>query len=140
MARGTVVGEGVVSQASTEEFREGYERTFGDKKAERGRWVYDEAQQKLVRAEEYQAPERAVDAPILAGRFYEGVKAVDGEDIGSRAKHRDYMRRHGVTSFSDFGPDYAERQQRKKREEERRSLRTTLERKFHEINDKPGRK
>lgn len=102
MARGTVVGEPVVSQASTEEFRSGYERTFGNRKPQRGRWVWDEAKGRLVSADEYVPPSRAVDAPIMSGRCYEGQVAPDGTDISTRRKRAAWMRETGNADFSDF--------------------------------------
>ena len=51
---------------------------------------------------EWRAP-RAVDAPIMAGRFYENTASpLDGTDIGSRQKHRDYMREKGLTTADDY--------------------------------------
>ena len=44
----------------------------------------------------------ALNAPILSGRFYENVSATDGTDIGSRKKHREYMKAHGLTIASDY--------------------------------------
>lgn|GEM_PF-959026 len=96
------------TQAITPEYAEGYERIFGDRKPSRGRWVYDEAQQKLVRAEDYRAPEVALNAPILSGRFYEGSVAQDGTDIGSRAKHREYMHSNGLTMTGDYTQTWAQ--------------------------------
>jgi hypothetical protein len=136
MARGTVVNEPIVSQANTEDFREGYERTFGDRKPQRGRWVWDEAQGRLVPADEYRAPERAVDAPILAGRFYENTCATDGSDIGSRTKHRQYMRDRGLASADDFSPSYYERIRKQTQEQHRKERRETIARRLYEI-DKP---
>jgi hypothetical protein len=98
MARGMVNNEPIVSQAQTKAFDEGYERTFGDRKPQRGRFIYDPAQGKCVPADDYRAPERAADAPILSGRFYENTAATDGVDIGSRAKHRAYMKDRGRAS------------------------------------------
>jgi len=46
--------------------------------------------------------EQAKHAPILMDRFYENTKASDGTDIGSRRKHRDYMRRNNLTTADDF--------------------------------------
>ena len=46
--------------------------------------------------------ERAADAPIMAGRFYENMAATDGTDIGSRSKHREYMRVNGLTTMDDY--------------------------------------
>jgi hypothetical protein len=136
MARGMVVGEAIVSQANSEDFRSGYERTFGDRKPQRGRWVWDEAQGRLVPADEYRAPERAVDAPILAGRFYENTCATDGADIGSRAKHRVYMRDRGLASADDFSPGYYERVRKDAQEQHRKERRETIARRLYEI-DKP---
>jgi hypothetical protein len=102
MARGTVVGEAVVSQASTEEFREGYERTFGDRKPQRGRWVYDAAQGKCVPADEYVRPESKHGTGIMVDRFMEGDRAPDGSDIGSRRKRKDWMRATDTVEYDDF--------------------------------------
>lgn len=128
MARGTANGEPVVSQAATDDFREGYARTFGDRKPQRGRWVYDESQGKLVPAESYCPPERALDAPVMVDRFYEGVRATDGADIGSRKKHREYMRRNGLAPADDFSPGWYDRRRAElKREEDHRREKALVE-------------
>lgn len=134
MARGTVVNEPIVSQAQTKAFDEGYERTFGDRKPQRGRWVA--TPDGLVPADEYVAPERAADAPILSGRFYENVAATDGTDIGSRAKHRAYMKAHGLAPADDFSPAYYERVRKQAQEQHRRERREVIARRMYEI-DKP---
>lgn len=42
-------------------------------------------------------------ANALAGdRHYEGMRAPDGTDIGSRTRHREYMKRTGMTTADDF--------------------------------------
>ena len=103
MARGTVVGEPVVSQAQTKEYDEGYERTFGkDRKSVRGRWVYDAALGKCVPADEYQAPEAKHGTGIMVDRFMEGDRAPDGSDIGSRRKRKDWMRATDSVEYDDF--------------------------------------
>ena len=47
---------------------------------------------------------------------YTGLRASDGTDISSRAKHRAYMREHGLTTVDDFREtwkrDYLQREQR----------------------------
>jgi hypothetical protein len=136
MARGMVVNEAVVSQASTDEFREAHERIWGDKPVQRGRWIWDEAAQKLVRAEDYQPPSRAVDAPIMVDRFYEGTAATDGTDIGSRRKHRDYMARNGLAPADDFSPGWYAKIQKDKERERKASRRDALGRALYKM-DKP---
>lgn len=102
MARGTVVGESVVSQAATDEYREAHERIFGNKPVQRGRFIYDPRVGKCVPAEEYVPPEEARSAPIMCDRFMEGQTTADGIDIGSRAKRRAYMAAHGVADYDDY--------------------------------------
>jgi hypothetical protein len=102
MARGMVVGEQIVSQAQTKAFDEGYERTFGARKPQRGRWVWDAEQGKLVSAEDYVPPEAKHGAGIMVDRFMEGDRAPDGTDIGTRAKRAAWMRATGNADYSDF--------------------------------------
>jgi hypothetical protein len=66
--------------------------------------------------------EEARNAPIMLDRFYENTTATDGTDIGSRKKHRDYMRRMGVTHSSDFSSKWYEnlRKDRERRDKEER--------------------
>lgn len=136
MARGMVIGEAIVSQAQTRAFDENWDRMEHHDDGRRGRFVWDGAQQKLVRAEDYRPPE-AKDAPIMAGRFYENTQATDGSDIGSRSKHRAYMRAHGVTTADDYKSQW--QRQETQREERRagrissKTRREALERKFWEI-------
>jgi len=63
------------------------------------------------------AEKRALDAPIVTDRYYENTAATDGTDIGSRRKHREYMKRNNVTLASDFSHQWA------KQAEERESMR-----------------
>lgn len=128
MPRGTVADEPIVSMANSDAFRDGYERTFGDRKPQRGRWVWDAAQGKLVNASEYVAPSRAVDAPILSGRFYENVCATDGADIGSRSKRNEYMRARGLADASDYSPGWYENRRGEQKRDANRQRRETLER------------
>lgn len=44
----------------------------------------------------------------LAGdRHYDGLCATDGSDISTRTKHREYMKRNGLTMTSDFTNEWA---------------------------------
>lgn len=101
--RGTAIGEKVVSKAETKEFDAGHERIFGvGRRPQVGKWVYDRKQGKLVPVSEFVAPVEAKNASIMMDRFYENTCATDGTDIGSRRKHREYMRRNGLTTVDDF--------------------------------------
>jgi hypothetical protein len=103
MARGTVVGEAVVSQAATDASRAGHERTFGEKKpGQRGLWVYDERLKTCVRAEDYVPPPSKCGTTIVTGRCHEGEKAPDGTDIGTPAKRRAWMKAESIGDYDDF--------------------------------------
>lgn len=97
--RGTAANEPVQSQAGTEEFREGYDRSFGDCKPQRGRWVM--TPKGLVPAEEYVPEHIALNAPILTDRVHEGQKAPDGTPIDTRRKRAAWMRAADVVDYSD---------------------------------------
>ena len=125
----------------TAEYEDGHKRIFGDKPPQRGRWVYDEKLQKLVPADEYQRPApEARNAPIMAGRFYENTAATDGTDIGSRRKHREYMRQNNLTTADDFKITWAEQAKRREAIKEGRlpskTRRDAIGRALYEI-DKP---
>lgn len=124
MARGSVVGEQIVSQANTEQFRDGYERTFGERKPQRGRWIYDSEQGRCVPADEYRAPAAKCGTGIMADRVHEGTFYDDGErvvDIGSRQKRRAFMRERGVQDATDCSKAWLEsRHKSQQRELDRR--------------------
>lgn len=61
-----------------------------------------------------------VDAGALWGdSHYDGLRATDGSDISSRTKHREYMKRHGLTTADDYKEAWA------KAEKARTEYRTT---------------
>jgi hypothetical protein len=93
----------------TDAYRENYERIHGEKPVQRGRWVWDNAKGELVPAHEYgfkDEPEARTE--ISMDRHYENMGATDGTDIGSRRKHREYMKRHGLAMADDFKGEWAE--------------------------------
>lgn len=76
-------------------------------------------------------------ANALAGdRHYDGLRASDGTDISSRSKHREYMRRHGLTTASDFTETWksqeSARQAVRSGTHQDRELRETVARSFHQ--------
>ena len=133
------MADDIKTRPLTPEYADGYDRTFGkDRRPVRGRWVWDEAQQKLVSADEYRAPpqELAIHSGIMVYRFYENTKAIDGTDIGSRRKHRAYMKERGLAPADDFSPRYYEGIQKQREAEAKKARRETLERALYKI-DKP---
>lgn len=92
----------------SEEFREGYERIFGDKPTERAgrkRYVYTQGGNPIPGGpvevgEDWQNVTGRTD--VVTDLYMDGVRAVDGTDIGSRQKRREYMKREGVADASDF--------------------------------------
>jgi hypothetical protein len=136
VARGMANNEAIQSQAATEEYRSEHARIFGDRPPQRGRWVWDEQAQKLVRAEDYTPPQRAIDAPIMVDRFYENTKATDGTDIGSRRKHREYMRANNLAPADDFSPGWYAKLKAARERETKVSRREALGRALYKI-DKP---
>lgn len=44
--------------------------------------------------------------PVVGDRHYDGLQASDGANISTRAKHREYMRRHGLTTVDDYAGEF----------------------------------
>jgi hypothetical protein len=47
-------------------------------------------------------PTNALSFALAGDRHYEGLRGPNGEDIGSRTKHREFMKSTGVTTVDDF--------------------------------------
>ena len=56
---------------------------------------------------------RRQDGILYGDRNYDGLKATDGTDISTRTKHKEYMKRNGLTIADDFKETWAD--QAKKR-------------------------
>jgi hypothetical protein len=64
---------------------------------------------------------------LISDRHYDGMRATDGTDISSRAKHRDYMRRNSLTTADDF-TDHWKTYHRKEELKDNKQRRETIER------------
>lgn len=62
---------------------------------------------------------QAGDGALWGDRGYDGLQATDGTPIDSRTKHREYMRRTGLTTVDDFSGQW------KKQRAERADMLTT---------------
>jgi len=49
------------------------------------------------------------DSALWGDRHYDGLRTTDGADISSRSKHRDYMKRTGLTTVDDYGGGHWQR-------------------------------
>lgn len=117
-----------VHAPGTEAYRENHERTFGERKpGQRGRWIWDTEQQKMVRADEYVPPSHAIDGLIITDRWYEGAQTLSGIDIGSRRKRQEYMRANGLADANDVSQSYLDRQRADQNRDEKRARRQTVE-------------
>lgn len=77
---------------------------------------------------------QAIHANIMVDRFYEGVKATDGTDIGSRRKHREYMKAHDLAPADDFSPSWYANVHKQRQEEARKNRKEALHRAFYDID------
>jgi hypothetical protein len=92
----------------TREYEAGFERTFAERQGQKGgRWIYDPALHAMVRlTPDWQPESRRV--PVVGDSHYDGLRSpMDGADISSRTKHREYMRRHGLTTTDDYKDTWA---------------------------------
>lgn len=59
-------------------------------------------------------PGLAVSNALAGDRHYYGLRATDGTDISSRAKHRAYMKAKGLTTADDFTQTWAKAAEERK--------------------------
>lgn len=68
---------------------------------------YIQIEGKLVEiTDDYQAPSRN-SHNIIGDQHYDGLRAPDGTDISTRTKHREFMKRTGLTTADDFKSDWS---------------------------------
>jgi hypothetical protein len=53
--------------------------------------------------------------PLAGDRHYDGLRAPDGSDISSRTKHREYMKRTGLTTADDFAASWRAAEEQRNR-------------------------
>jgi hypothetical protein len=51
---------------------------------------------------DYEQPSRNANDNFTSDAIYDGMTATDGTDISTRTKHREYMKRNGLTTADDF--------------------------------------
>jgi hypothetical protein len=133
-----VAGQPIQTGALSKEFDEGFERTFGERKPGRGRYVYTQGGKPLP--EPVQVEPDWSDPAIATGHkseaeIYGNLRATDGTPIDSRTKRREYMRANNVTDASDFSNDYWSKAEKERKraasgEADREARRETVARSF----------
>jgi hypothetical protein len=135
--KGMVAGQPITTGAQTKEFDEGYERIFGtDRKPIRGRFVYCPERGECVEVgADWTDTERRAQT-ITEELVYGKIQSTDGEDLSSRKKHREYMKRNGVTLASDYSDEYRQRAESRKEMQESKTVREAVERAWHNHTEK----
>lgn len=82
----------------------------------RKRYRYDPESGEMIEIEGG-SPKRSANSTgaLWNDRHYHGLQATDGTDISSRKKHRDYMKRTGLTTADDFQSSWAQAKQSRER-------------------------
>ena len=71
------------------------------------RFRYDEKADSLIEITNEDEPRR-MDHLLYGDSIYEGMQASDGTDISTRTKHREYMKKNGLTTMDDFKQTWAD--------------------------------
>jgi hypothetical protein len=75
--------------------------------------------------------------------YYDGLRAQDGADISTRTKHREYMKRHGLTTVDDYKGEFIRRGEARRRFHQEGydpTRRPMVARAVHEAFDRAARK
>jgi hypothetical protein len=104
--RGMVAGQAIQTQGPSKEYDEGFDRTFGERKRLRGKFVWDSERQEMVPVgPDWTDAERRAQTGTEE-LTHGNIRAPDGTDISSKRKRREYMHRAGVTDSSDFSSSW----------------------------------
>jgi hypothetical protein len=57
---------------------------------------------------DYEQPHRDARDRFTSDSIYDGLRATDGTDISTRTKHREYMKKNGLTTVDDFKNEWAD--------------------------------
>ena len=81
----------------------------------RRRWVYRQNEEtgRVEAVEVGTEHQPAARIEFSMDRHYEGLRATDGTDIGSRRKHQEYMRLNGLTTADDYKETWAKAAERR---------------------------
>ena len=81
----------------------------------RRRWVYVDGVGYEVGVDE--VPENPLEMRphnrVIGDSHYDGLRATDGTDISSRAKHRAFMKQHNLTTMDDYTQSFDQALKRK---------------------------
>jgi hypothetical protein len=80
----------------------------------RRRFVWSPEDDRLVEVTpDYEQAPREARNTLTSDAIYDGLRATDGSDISTRTKHREYMRRNGLTTADDFTGEWAKAAQKR---------------------------
>lgn len=144
MANG-LKSESEVRQIS-KEFETGYEIAFGTKRVpQRGIWRWDERSGRMVELGKGSAssgPDDRSGLQIMTDGYYDGLRATDGTDIGSRRKHREYMKANNLALADDYKETWSKAQREREKaatgQHDKKNRRESIERTIYDL--KSGRK
>lgn len=80
-----------------------------------------------------EAPPEPTHVPVVTDLFMDGHVTVDGEDIGSRRKRKDYMARTGARDATDYSRAYYEGERRSRERQEERQTRDSVIESFRRL-------
>ncbi len=89
----------------------------------------------------YHPPEERIGLQLVTDSWYEGARAPDGTDIGSRTKHRNYLKATGLAVADDYKETWAKaeavREAKRKGEHEptNRALREKIEHSIYKVRN-----
>ncbi len=93
----------------TREYEQGYEQAgLGTATRKPGKTTYVVRDGQLVEVSDYRPEPRA---PVVGDSHYDGLRTSDGVDVSTRAKHRAYMKEHGLALAGDFKETWAQAEQ-----------------------------
>ena len=82
----------------------------------RRRWVYRKDADGVMQAIEVLSDAELtlrLNAPVVGDSHYEGLRGPQGEDVGTRTKHKEFLKASGLALADDFKNEWAQAQKQR---------------------------
>lgn len=86
---------------NNEAFDAGFDRIFGQRKVEKGSFVWDKDKGEFVPAAEFYGSKAESVAPLIMGDIQPYQSQVDGSLIQGRRQHREHLRQHRLIEIGN---------------------------------------
>ena len=134
-AKNDITGDELRSRALSDQGKENYDKIFGNKKPQKGSWVWDSSQGKLVEKFSHK-PESKQTHHIFVDNMEAYESPITGEVVKNRRQRDIVLKQSGSRPYEGFKTESQEAERWRNYQDEKlnKNMRETMERTLYEVN------